>query len=114
MRHKSIAIALSSLLLGGLSSGAQARVCTHDWHPTGPLYMVGVLVQGPQMVKLEFFGRWDEIVIYDRPGTSILYQGPPIDQFAAADNIRIRGARFTPGSMARITTNWSDAPVGCK
>ncbi|MDE2630043.1 MAG: hypothetical protein KGM97_03535, partial [Alphaproteobacteria bacterium] len=52
-------------------------------------WLTGVRVTKPSTVKLDYFGGWTEIVIYDLGQSQILYQGAPIPSYNAADGITI-------------------------
>ena len=113
---------LGILIAGVLAStawagAASAQVCSYDWRPGGgddvKYWMTPVRVVGAQTVNLEYFGGWSEIIIYNLGQSQILYRGPPIASFNAADGIIILAYKVSPGGILRIRTDWNGAPSGC-
>ncbi len=117
MKCPSMLFIVGLMALVQFSSPASATVCSYDWRPGGgdavAHWLTGVRVTKPSTVKLDYFGGWTKIVIYDLGQSQILYQGAPIPSYNAADGITILAYKVAPGAVLRITTDWAIPPAGC-
>jgi hypothetical protein len=117
MNRKLGIIAAGVLASMAMAGAANAQVCSYDWRPAGGSdvrhLMTTVRVARPSTVNFEYFGGWSEIIIYDLAQSQILYRGPPIPSYNAADGIIILAYRYTGGSVLRIRTDWNGRPNGC-
>jgi len=117
MKYRGMFFAAALAVSMQLPVPANATVCSYDWKPGGGdavvNWLTGVRVAKPSAVKLDYFGGWTEIIIYDLSQSQILYQGAPIPSYNAADGITILAYKVTPGAVLRITTDWSSPPAGC-
>jgi len=117
MNRKLGIIAAGVLASMAWAGAANAQVCSYDWRPGGgdnvKYWMTAVRVVRPSTVNLEYFGGWSEIIIYNLGQSQILYRGPPIASYNAADGIIILAYKASPGAVLRIRTDWSGPPNGC-